>query len=82
MALIGAIDDIGDGFVRNLGDVGVTVTALNIAVNAMIVNCLIDIIIPSLAVFIDSAGQAMSVAHETVVFIGSEYLRAKKEGDK
>ena len=59
-----------------------TVTAFNVAVNAVIVYCFIDIIIPSLAVFIDSAAKSVSVAHKIVVFIGSEYLRAIKEGDK
>ena len=69
MALIGAIDDFGDGIVRNFGNVGMTVTAFNFAVNAVIVNCFINIIVPSLAVFIDSADKPMFVAHETVVLI-------------
>ena len=78
MALLGAIDDIGDRFVGNLGDVKVTVTAFNVAVNASIVNCFIDVIIPSLAVFIDPAAESMSVAHETVVFIGGVCREAVK----
>ena len=70
MALIGAIDGFGDWIVRNFGYVGMTVTAFNFAVNALVVNCLINIIVPSLAVFIDSSDKPMLVAHETVVLIG------------
>jgi hypothetical protein len=80
MALIGAINDFGDWFVRNFGDVEMTVTAFNIAVDAFIVNAFIDIIIPSPAVFIDSAAESMFVAHETVVFIGGGCLGAVEEG--
>jgi hypothetical protein len=74
MALIGAINDFGDWFVRNFGDVEMTVTAFNIAVDAFIVNAFIDIIIPSPAV------ESMFVAHETVVFIGGGCLGAVEEG--
>ena len=70
MALIGAIDDFGDWLVRNFGNVGMAVTAFNIPMNAVVVNCFINIIVPSLAVFIDSADKAMFMAHETVVLIG------------
>ena len=80
MALGGAIDTFGDGIVRNLGDVCMTISAFNIAVNAMIVNGFIDIVIPSLAVLIDAAGESMPVAHETVVFVGGVGLEAVKEG--
>ena len=38
MALIGAIDDFGDGVVRNFGYIVMTVTAFNFSVNALIVN--------------------------------------------
>ncbi len=55
MALIGAIDVLGDRIVRNFGNVGVTVTAFDTSVNAVIIKKFIDIIIPALAVFIDSA---------------------------
>ena len=82
MALIGAVDRLGHRFVGNLGDVGMAVAALNIAVNAVIVNAFIDIIIPALAVFVDSAGQTIFVAHEAVVFIGSVCLGAVKEGQE
>ena len=70
MALIGAIDDFGDGIVRNFGNVGMTVTAFNLAMNAVIVNCFVNIVIPSFAVFIYSADKPVFVAHEAVVFIG------------
>jgi hypothetical protein len=70
MALFGAVDDLGDGVVRNFGNVAMTVNAFNLAVNAFIENGFINIIVPSLAIFIDSADTSMSVAHETVVFIG------------
>jgi len=70
VALIGAIDGFGDWIVRNFGNVGMTVTAFNFAVNALVVNCFINIIVPSLAVFIDSSDKPMFMAHETVVLIG------------
>ena len=80
MALGGAIDTCADGIVRNLGDVGMTIAAFDLAVNASIVYSLIDIIIPSLAVLIDPSHLSMSVAHETVVFVGGVGLEAVKEG--
>ena len=59
-----------------------TVTALNIAVDAFVVNAFINIIIPSAAVFIYSAAESMFVAHETVVVIGRVYSGGVKEGQE
>jgi len=69
MALIGAIDFFGNRIVRNSGNVSMTVTAFDTSVNAMVVKCFINIIIPSPAVFIDSSHLSMFVAQETFIFI-------------
>ena len=71
MALIGAIDDFGDGIVGNFSYIAMAVPAFNFPVNTLTINGFINMVIPSLAVFIDSAAISMFVAHETVVFIGS-----------
>ncbi len=71
MALIGAIDDLGDWIVRNFSNVVMTVTAFNFSVNALTVNRFINMVIPSFAIFIDSAAKSMFVAHEAVIFIST-----------
>ena len=78
VALIGAIDNFGDGVVRNFSNIGMTVTAFNIPMNAVVVNCFINIIVPFLAIFIDSADESMFVAHEAVILIGSVCLGTEK----
>ncbi len=70
MAQIRAIDLLGDGIMGNFGDGGMTVTAFDDSVNASIINCFINIIIPLPAVFIDAADKAVFVAHKAVFFIG------------
>jgi putative flippase GtrA len=59
---------------RNFVNIGMTVTAFDFSVNAVAINYLIDIVIPALAVSIDSATISVFVAHETVVFIRSAGL--------
>jgi hypothetical protein len=46
-----------------------TVTAFDTAVDTMIIQKFINIIIPALAVFIDSSAVAVFMAHEAVIFI-------------
>ena len=69
MALVGTIDDLCYRIVRNPGDVGVTLPALDKSVNTFVIKGFINIIIPAFAVLIDSANESMSVAHEAVFFI-------------
>jgi len=71
MALIRAIDFLNYRIVRNFGNISMTVTAFDFSVNAVAINYLIDIVIPALAVSIDSTAISVFVAHETVVFIRS-----------
>ena len=91
MAQIRAIDLLRDGIVGNFGNVGMTVTAFDGSVNASIINCFINIIIPPPAVFIDAADKAVFVAHQAVFFIGcfglgtaqqkNAYPRREQQGD-
>jgi len=69
MALVRTIDDLCYRIVRNPGNVGMTVPALDDSVNTFVIKNFINIIIPSFAVFIDSANESMSVAHEAIFFI-------------
>ena len=71
MALICTIDFLNNRIMRNFGDIGMTVAAFDFPVNAVAVNYLIDIVVPALAISIDSATISVFVAHETVVFIRS-----------
>ena len=68
MTLGGTIDFFSDRVVRKFGDIGVAVLAGDISVNALLIFNFIDMIIDSLAVFIDSTGKAVFVAHETGFF--------------
>jgi hypothetical protein len=70
MALIAAIDALSDRIVGDSGNVSVTVPAFDTPVNAVIIKDLINIIIPALAIFTDSAQQAVFVAYEAIKFIG------------
>ena len=78
MALSGAIDHFGDRVVWDFSYIGMAVTAFNLAVNALIVNCFVNIVIPSFAVFIDSTAVSVFMAHETVVFICSACRKTEK----
>ena len=69
MALVRTIDYLFYRVVRNPGNVGMTVPALDESVNTFVIKDFINIIIPSFAVFIDSANESMSVAHEAIFFI-------------
>ena len=69
MALIAAIDFLGNRIVGNFSNVSMTVRAFDTSVNAMVVKNFINIIIPSSAVFIDSSHLSMFVAQEAFIFI-------------
>ena len=71
MALIRTIDFLNYRIMRNFGNIGMTVTAFYFSVNAVAIDYLIDIVIPALAISIDSTAIAVFVAHKTVVFIRS-----------
>jgi hypothetical protein len=69
MALVGTIDLLRNRIVGNFGNVSMAVTAFDISVNAVIIKKFIDIIIPALAVSIDSSHRSVFMAHEAVIFI-------------
>lgn len=69
MALIAAIDVLRNRIVRDSLNVGMTVAAFDTAVDTMIIQKFINIIIPALAVLIDSSAVAVFVAHEAIIFI-------------
>ena len=70
MAQIRTIDSLRHRIMRNFSNVSMTVTAFDAPVNTLIVKCFIYIIIPSFAIFIDSADKAVFVAHEAIFFVG------------
>ena len=70
VALSPAIDALGNRIVRDPVNVSVAVPAFDVSMNAVIIKDFIDIIIPALAVFIDSAQQTVFVADEAIKFIG------------
>ena len=77
MALVGAIDQLGDRIVGDSGNIGMTLPAVDQPVNAFVVKLCIDVVIPALSVFIDSADESMPVAHETIFFVRRLSLRAE-----
>ena len=68
MTLGGTIDFFFDRVMRKFGDIGVAVLAGDISVNAFLIFIFINMIIDSLAVFINSTGKAVFVAHQTGFF--------------
>jgi hypothetical protein len=79
MALIRTIDFLNYRIMRNFGNISMTVTAFDFSVNAVAIDYLIDIVIPALAISIDSAAVSVFVAHETVVFIRSVGLGRREQ---
>ncbi len=78
MTLVGTIYFFFDRVMGKFGDMGVAVLAGDISVNAFSIFIFINMIIDSLAVFIDSTGKAVFVAHETGFFfigLGLETLK-------
>ena len=70
MALVGTTDLLRNRIVWDFGNVSMAVTAFDTSVNTMIIKKFIDIIIPALAVCIDSSHRSVFMAHEAVIFIG------------
>ena len=68
MTFGGTIYRFFDWAMRKFGDIGVAILAGDIPVKAMLIFIFINIIIDSLAVFINSTGKAVFVAHETGFF--------------
>ena len=77
MALVPTIDQLGDRIMGDPGNVGMALPAVDQSMNAFVVKLCIDVIIPAFAVFIDSADESMSVAHEAIFFIRRLGLRAE-----
>ena len=71
MALVGAIDQLGDRIVGDSGNIGMTLPAVDQPVNAFVVKLCIDVVIPALSVFIDSADESMSMTHQAIFYIRS-----------
>ena len=78
MALSRTIYFLFDRVMRKLGDIGVAVLAGDISVNAFLIFIFINMIIDSLAVFINSTGKAVFVADETGFFIKKSASCRKK----
>ena len=68
MTLVGTIYLLADRVMREFGDVGVAVSTGDIVVNAFLIGSFVNLIIDSLAVFINSTGKAVFVAYETGLF--------------
>ena len=81
MALIGATDVLRNRIVRHLGNICMAVTTFDASMNAVIVEKFIDMIIPSLTVFIDPSHRSVLVAHQAVIFIGCLDPGANRKND-
>ncbi|MBA4369253.1 MAG: hypothetical protein C0403_16625 [Desulfobacterium sp.] len=73
VALGCAIDFLGDRIMRYLGNASMAIAAFDFAVHTVTIAEFINVIIPALAVFIDSAYGPVLVTHKTVIFISSIY---------
>jgi hypothetical protein len=72
----------GYGIVRNFLDIGVALTAGDILVNRIGEDLLVHIIVDSFASLIDSSKEAIFMAHETIVLVGSLRLGVNRQESK
>jgi len=74
VAQVSTVNLFGYGIVRNFLDIGMALTAGDILVNRIGENLLVHIIVDSFAGFINSSKEAIFMAHETIVLVGSHRL--------